>query len=135
MVALSVCARLGVHFFSQIIQYAINYQFRAFYKELHTGWNQPICDNYIAFTASEYPAVSEYRSSSVKKTFTHEVLNYVADVAAEYFGELKKLIALMKFHYNICLSKLGWIMGFIRRQSRWTMLSMNRQHLDGETVL
>uniref|UniRef100_A0AAV2IXB3 Uncharacterized protein n=1 Tax=Knipowitschia caucasica TaxID=637954 RepID=A0AAV2IXB3_KNICA len=43
--------------------------------------------------------------SSVKKTYTEEVLNSVSDVAAEHLDEVKKLIALMQPHLKSVLAR------------------------------
>ncbi|QQP49510.1 Hypothetical protein FKW44_010212, partial [Caligus rogercresseyi] len=72
-------ACLGVHlvepFYARTIEKdATHTQLREFYKGLHTGLGQPISDNYTTFTTPEYPVVSDKLFSSVKKTYTEEVL-------------------------------------------------------------
>ncbi|QQP31579.1 Hypothetical protein FKW44_025223 [Caligus rogercresseyi] len=86
-VVLVAFACLGVHlvepFYARTIEKdATHTQLREFYKGLHTGLGQPISDNYTTFTTPEYPVVSDKLFSSVKKTYTEEVLNSVSDVAA-----------------------------------------------------
>ncbi|QQP51201.1 Hypothetical protein FKW44_012475, partial [Caligus rogercresseyi] len=84
---------------------ATHTQLREFYKGLHTGLGQPISDNYTTFTTPEYPVVSDKLFSSVKKTYTEEVLNSVSDVAAEHLDEVKKLTDLMLPHLKTVLAR------------------------------
>uniref|UniRef100_A0AAV2MI12 Uncharacterized protein n=1 Tax=Knipowitschia caucasica TaxID=637954 RepID=A0AAV2MI12_KNICA len=109
-VVLVVFDCLGVHlvepFYARTIEKdATHSQLREFYKGLHTGLGQPISDSYTAFITPEYPVVSEKLFSSVKRTYTEEVLNSVSDVAAEHLDEVKKLIALMQPHLKTVLAR------------------------------
>ncbi|KAK1878430.1 Dihydroorotate dehydrogenase B (NAD(+)) catalytic subunit [Dissostichus eleginoides] len=109
-VVLVVFACLGVHlvepFYARTIEKdATHTQLREFYKGLHTGLGEPISDNYTTFTTPEYPVVSDKLFSSVKKTYTEEVLNSVSDVAAEHLDEVKKLTDLMQPHLQTVLAR------------------------------
>ncbi|QQP51154.1 Hypothetical protein FKW44_012415, partial [Caligus rogercresseyi] len=109
-VVLVAFACLGVHlvepFYARTIEKdATHTQLREFYKGLHTGLGQPISDNYTTFTTPEYPVVSDKLFSSVKKTYTEEVLNSVSDVAAEHLDEVKKLTDLMLPHLKTVLAR------------------------------
>ncbi|KAI9548371.1 hypothetical protein NQZ68_010593 [Dissostichus eleginoides] len=109
-VVLVVFACLGVHlvepFYARTIEKdATHTQLREFYKGLHTGLGEPISDNYTMFTTPEYPVVSDKLFSSVKKTYTEEVLNSVSDVAAEHLDEVKKLTDLMQPHLQTVLAR------------------------------
>ncbi|KAK5922719.1 hypothetical protein CgunFtcFv8_019959 [Champsocephalus gunnari] len=109
-VVLVVFACLGVHvvehFYARTIEKdATHTQLREFYKGLHTGLGEPISDNYTTFTTPEYPVVSDKLFSSVKKTYTEEVLNSVSDVAAENLDEVKKLTDLMQPHLQTVLAR------------------------------
>ena len=56
------------------------------YKGLHTGLGQPISDNCTMRTKPDYPGVYDQRFSSVKMTFTEEILNLVSVMAADHGG-------------------------------------------------
>ncbi|KAI4826915.1 hypothetical protein KUCAC02_030345 [Chaenocephalus aceratus] len=109
-VVLVVFACLGVHlvehFYARTIEKdATHTQLREFYKGLHTGLGVPISDNYTTFTTPEYPVVSDKLFSSVKKTYTEEVLNSVSDLVAEHLDEVMKLTDLMQPHLQTVLAR------------------------------
>ncbi|KAH3849569.1 hypothetical protein DPMN_091972 [Dreissena polymorpha] len=62
-------------------------------------------------------------------TYTQEVLNSMPNVAAVYLNVIKKLIALMPKPED-----RGVAMGLTRRAPQLTILSINRQHFEGEEI-
>ncbi|KAH3692583.1 hypothetical protein DPMN_193134 [Dreissena polymorpha] len=69
---------------NQYRKVASHLQKRDFCKGLQAILNQPISDNNTTFTTSEYPVVSDMGFRSENKTYTHNVMTSVTDMAAKY---------------------------------------------------